>query len=175
MRLPKSSKTLYVCIVLVAIIGILGGFGTKALRRQALKGDCLSQLRAIGFSISLYSDQYNGALPESLQLLLNSHIVSNPRELLLCPSRLYNSRREASASDMSDYSYVLWPDQRGRGTNYAIYDRRLSNHGGLGVCVLVSTYESIGSRSNNLFWDASASWLYRFSHEHPQVIVKLPE
>ena len=59
-----------------------------------------------------------------------------------------------------------------------MYDRRLSNHGGKGINVLlvdvVNAYEGIRGPTF-WFWDEDAKWLREFARGHPDVKIPLPE
>ena len=124
----------------------------------------------------MYRQDHNGQLPENFSLM--SNVVSDCR-LYVCP---WGSKKPGSWTNITewmDYFYVYWPSVTGVYTNYPLmYDRRLSNHGGKGINVLlvdvVNRYEGIRGPTF-WFWDEDAKWLRKFAREHPNVKIPLPE
>jgi hypothetical protein len=92
--------------------------------------------------------------------------------VLLCPGTDTKPSNTSNVSDWADYIYVDWSKWF---SNIAelpndlpmIYDRRLANHGNLGVYVL---------RSDGLvIWDPGAQWLKAFVNDHPKYALPMPK
>jgi hypothetical protein len=76
-----------------------------------------------------------------------------------------------------DYTYVYWPEGTNTPITYPLlYDRRLSNHAGRGINVLLvqGTHHRKGA-PGTILWDPEADWLKGFAREHPEFNIKLPE
>lgn len=74
--------------------------------------------------------------------------------------------------DSVDYYFVNWsksPDGPGTpsGKHPLMYDRRLSNHDGRGINILMA--------DGTVEWDADAQRLRKFAVEHPNAKVPMPE
>lgn len=89
--------------------------------------------------------------------------------LLTCPG--VQQFRSANRESEGDYTYINWSLILGTNRvpdDYPLaYDKRLSNHSGMGInVVLVHGFA---------FWDFRAHWLKRFAAEHPKYHLPLPE
>lgn len=74
--------------------------------------------------------------------------------------------------DNINYFFVDWsklPDEPGtsRGKYPLIYDRRLSNHDGRGINILMV--------DGSIVWDSNVDWLKKFAAEHPNAKLPVPE
>ena len=82
-----------------------------------------------------------------------------------------------------DYFYLHWPSVSGVYTNYPLmYDRRLSNHSGRGINILLveqtvnpASPPSPESYHGQFFGDEGAKWLQAFAKEHPELDIPMPE
>jgi hypothetical protein len=79
--------------------------------------------------------------------------------------------------------YMPWASGRAVPGDYPLmYDRRLANHGGKGINVLLveqtvsaASPGSPGSFRGQFFWDEGARWLQQFVREHPDFPIPVPE
>jgi hypothetical protein len=73
-----------------------------------------------------------------------------------------------------DYVYINWSqildttETDWRSGEYPLfYDRRMSNHKGRGINVVLT--------NGYVFWDSNAKWLKEFAAKHPTLEIPLPE
>lgn len=74
--------------------------------------------------------------------------------------------------DSGDYFFVDWSKQpeaieKLPGKRPLTYDRRLSNHDGRGINILMA--------DGSVEWDSNAEWLKKFAAEHPNAKLPMPE
>ena len=74
--------------------------------------------------------------------------------------------------DNGNYFFVDWsklPDGPGTspGKYPLMYDRRLSNHDGRGINILMA--------DGSIEWDSNAEWLKKFAADHPSAKFPMPE
>ncbi len=148
-------------------------------RESAHRKDCLSTLRSTGSALGVYCQEHNGKLPENFSLL--SNFVGTP-SLYVCP---WNSKPCGSWTNIGewmDYFYVPWPKVTGAYSNHPLmYDRRLANHGGKGINVLLVeqvVHSAVPADPQTFhgqfFWDEDAKWLRKFATDHPDRKIPMP-
>jgi hypothetical protein len=85
---------------------------------------------------------------------------------LICPGA---GRRGGAMPNQEDYVYINWEPFFGTNNvpnNYPLlYDRRLSNHKGLGINVVTPSA---------CFWDYGARWVKGFAVNHPEYNLEIP-
>jgi hypothetical protein len=132
------------------------------------RAQCREALRLLGNAIQIYGGEHQGQLPRQLTLLSNE--LSNPA-FLVCPGSGHKPGSYADAEIWKDYQMIDWFLVFGTNAvpgNYPIaYDRFMKNHGGEGANVF--TVDGV------VRWDLHAGGLKRFSIEHPDVHLILPE
>lgn len=177
MKLRAWVPFVLVVFCLSLVVGVVCWLKTQ--KQNAMRADCLSHLRAIGFLLSSYDEVHNheGLLPNDLNILTN--FVSSLHQLMICPGSGNSPALMTKRLEWIDYIYVQWPSAKGVYTNYPVlYDRRLSNHAGKGVNVLLGDVVNTGGGVQGpirWFWDPNAEWLQKFAREHPDLHVPLPE
>ncbi|MGD0207040.1 MAG: hypothetical protein ABSC89_05480 [Verrucomicrobiota bacterium] len=171
----------FACMLFVAAAAIWLSHERELSRRV----NCLSCLRSTGWALGMYCQEYNGRLPENFSLM--SNVMSTPF-FYVCPwnSKTAHSKTRESWTNVTewmDYFYVPWPSVTGVYTNYPLmYDRRLANHGGKGINILLveqAVHPAVPHKPETFhgqfFWDEDARWLQKFAKEHPDLKVPLPE
>ena len=75
-----------------------------------------------------------------------------------------------SIDDWSDYAYVYYSNllwSSAVENKYPLmYDKRLANHAGNGINILLT--------DGHVIWDKDANWLKTFASEHPEFTIPLP-
>lgn len=74
--------------------------------------------------------------------------------------------------DSKDYFFVDWskqpvPLEKLPGKVPRMYDRRMGNHDGRGINILMA--------DGSIEWDSNAEWLKKFAAEHPDAKLPMPE
>jgi hypothetical protein len=101
----------------------------------------------------------------------------------VCPWHSKPCGSWTNVTEWMDYFYIPWPSVTGAYTNYPLmYDRRLANHGGKGINILLVEQAahpayptSLESFHGQFFWDEDAKWLRKFAREHPDLKIPMPE
>lgn len=153
---------LAIVLISLAVIGVL-----SSCRKPASLADqqnCKQQLRSLWSAIELYRHDHSNQWPPNLESL-DKDMVGR---LLTCPGVKTNS----GPGGQSDYLYLDWSKLLdGPGTSPGkwplMYDRRMSNHDGRGVNVLMV--------DGSVEWDSNAEWLKKFAAEHPNAKLPMPE
>lgn len=148
-------------------------------RELARRYQCRAALRSTCLVLNLYRERHAGELPLSFSALSN---YTSPR-LFVCAGSDKRAGSWTNTTDWMDYFYVRWPEVTEIYTNYPLmYDRRLSNHGGEGINVLLVdglVSSMVAGKPDTFhgqfFWDEDAQWLRRFAREHPSVQIPMPE
>jgi hypothetical protein len=165
------------CLALVLLLALIAFVMWFAQRRASFHlTRCQSQLRSIGAVIALYAEYHEGQFPPHMSDLLSWNRMSE--EVFKCPPNSVDRHGAgATLEESSDYLYVYWPDGMSTPGEYPVlYDRRLSNHGGQGINVLLRA--GVGHPKGDFLpvvWDQNASWLFSFARRNPGHGIPLPE
>jgi prepilin-type processing-associated H-X9-DG protein len=159
-------KQLCILVFVPALAGFLLSCGR--LVSTADQQNCKQQLRSLGAVIALYRDGHTNEFPPDLQSL-DKEIAGR---LLACPGARAKQSQSTNVTGPSDYFYNDWSRMAQRQSNafskYPMaYDRRLSNHDGRGVNVLML--------DGSVEWDQHAEGLKKFGAEHPDFKIPIPE
>jgi hypothetical protein len=150
-------------------------------REMNRRDACLSSLRSTGWALAVYRDHYEGFLPPDFSLMSESQILTSPW-ISVCPK----DKKPGDMKDITkwmDYIYIPWPRTDGEYAKYPLmYDRRLSNHNGKGICVVLveqavcpACPDFPETYKGQFFWDEGAKWLQKFAKEHPDLKIPMPE
>jgi hypothetical protein len=164
---------------------VILGVALRSVQQQralARRTGCVSALRSIGTALALYRQDQDGQLPPDLALLGEGNYLSDER-MCVCP---WGHKAPGAWKDVAlwmDYYYVFWPSVTEGTARYPLmYDRRLSNHDGKGINILLVEQTMgpaapgvPGSFHGQFFWDEGAEWLRKFAREHPSLPIPLPE
>jgi hypothetical protein len=162
------------CLFVLALVTVW----LRHQRELARRYDCLSVLRSTCFLLNMYRQDHDGELPVDFGALSN---YTSSRLFVFGSGRAAGSW--TNIAEWMDYFYIRWPSVTGLYTNYPLmYDRRLSNHGGKGINVLL-VEGLVGSAivgkpetfRGQFFWDEDAKWLRAFARDHPEAHIPLPE
>ena len=136
---------------------------------------CRSQLGAVGAAITMYVVDHDGAFPIDIASFA-SHYANNPK-IYVCPGSKTELGTMTNVDKWMDYIYLYWPEGKATPEHYPLmYDRRLANHGGCGINILLVGAGGNPKREPDMcFWDKNAQWLKKFAEEHPDLKVPLPE
>lgn len=147
----------------------------RSVRESQL--ECAGCLNTLEFHIKLYASENDGRFPANIAELLKWSGAEQGffEPLLLCPRprETTNSPRSVeewmvTADEWMDYIYVPWQNPSELPGNYPlIYDRRLANHKGKGINIVLL--------NGQVMWDRNAQYLKEFIKEHPDLDVPLPE
>ena len=155
-----------VALTAIVAIGLLASCAKPS--SLADRQNCKQQLRSLWSAIALYRSDHNNQWPPNLQSL-DKDILDH---LLTCPGANAGAVQVTNVVGESDYFYVDWaklPQEPGTvsGKYPLIYDRRLANHDGQGINVLMV--------DGSVEWDSNAEWLKKFKVEHPDAKLSMPE
>jgi hypothetical protein len=135
---------------------------------------CRSRLMALRSTFQDYRHDHNWDYPLDITSSASwrfdggSLSTDTVNMLLSCPGAHPQGR---GPQDLIDYTYIDW--QRFLGTNAVpgeyplIYDRKLSNHLGLGI--------NVSTVNGRCFWDFRAHWLKGFIAKHPEFHLSFPQ
>ena len=161
-------------IVFVGLLAVLAFAGNKFL---LVPKQCRAVMQnGIMWCIFEYKKSHEGRAPRDLiDLALHYRdewTTNNDRvSFLSCPGVKEGGLDTATLKETSDYIYINWEPMFGTNeppSGYpVIYDRRLSNHGGLGINVFAT--------GGPPFWDWRGHWLKKFAAEHPDTHLIMPE
>ncbi len=169
----KNKPTILIFGILVCLsLLVLLAFWIKNARERAIQQDCLSNLHAIGFCVRLYLADKDGKYPRNLQQVVDAdNSIARAPFLLVCHGTGKLPGAVTNVAAWTDYTFIDWPAVLGTNavpTNYPVaFDRSLSNHAGHGVCVLTA--------DGLVRWDSNAEWLRKFSAEHPEAKLPMPQ
>ena len=161
--------------IIVAALVLLFGF-SKGIQEAIL---CRSILRnALFNNFQQYRLDHAGHYPPDIisfaAAFPGGDRVETNRDILIgrltCPGAGAKSSAIAKGEIESDFIYVNWEPFFGADDLPIgcplFYDRRLSNHYGLGVNVLTT---------DRRFFDFRARWLRKFTADHPEYGLRLPD
>ncbi len=117
----------------------------KQLKKLLSRGICKANLQKIWTAVTLYSRDYNNALPDDIRSLYPQHIEGG--HLLKCPGdKTIPAMEKVDSSTPVSYTWVKGLKMgKNQGEIIIAYDASPENHEGEGRCVL--------------FLDGSAKWL----------------
>ena len=177
----KRNLSIAITIIILAFLGfaIMSVKNSRELHRRI---ECLSTLRSMSLSFRMYCEDNKGALPTDLSLLGKGGFLDN-KKFFICPWDSKIPGDWNKIKDWMDYIYIPWQSTTGIYEKYPLmYDRRLSNHGGKGINVLLveqivhpAVPPSPESFHGQFFWDEGAKWLQKFAKEHPELNIPMPE
>jgi len=171
-RKKRSRRIMYFALTGAVLFLLVAGTLLYLYYQNQMRGRayCAGGLRgSLHLACVYYSGDHN-ALPPTLERLFGEYLPDDA--IFACPGA--SKSREGGRMD---YLYIDWSKQL-RGTNWPlvgntsgnypmVYDRRLSNHGGCGIVILMTDCSTV--------WDRDARWLQEFAKKHPEVKVPLPE
>jgi len=162
MRIKNAASWIGLLIFLMAVGSILWLHGTGAIDRR----NCRQQLRSLGAAILQYRSDHEGQIPTGFRAI---NFVS-VQVLEKCPGAV--SGDKTGGKEDPDYVFVNWHEwftiTNAPPDDYPlVYDRKLSNHHGLGVNVL--------SVCGEVVWDKRAQQLKNFSLQHPEYHLPIPQ
>jgi prepilin-type N-terminal cleavage/methylation domain-containing protein/prepilin-type processing-associated H-X9-DG protein len=127
----RQAFTLIELLVVMAVISILASMLLPAVvraKQAAHKIKCLSQMRQLGFALTMYADDHDGEYPprrrsdEHWVFTLQPYYGDSESDLLQCPSDRFFNRRSyiingwndyfeavLSPADYSEYKNWNWP------------------------------------------------------------------
>lgn len=151
-------------------------------RKSNRRVECISTLRSMSLSFRMYCDENKGNLPTDLSLLGKGGYLDN-KKFFICPWDSKIPGDWNNIKEWTDYIYIPWQSTTGVFEKYPlIYDRRLANHEGKGINILLVEQlvhpafpTSRESFHGQFFWDEDAKWLQKFAKEHPELNIPLPE
>jgi hypothetical protein len=168
----------FTCMLLVAVAAIC----LSHKRSLSQRVDCLSCLRSTGWALGMYCSDHEGHLPRDFSLMRDGNYLTRA-DLYVCPWRSKQAGSWTNITVWMDYFYIPWPSITGAYTKYPLmYDRRLANHGGKGINILLAEQAVHPASPPNpetfhgqFFWDEDAKWLRKFAREHPDLKIPMPE
>lgn len=175
----KRKLFIVMAIITLMLLGI-GIYWAKCQTEKVRISQCLSALRSIGCTLKMYRDDNNGELPPRLSLM--QELISD-QKLFICPWGSKAPGEWANISEWMDYVYLPCPSVKGQYAYYPLmYDRRLANHNGKGICILLvdgavrpASPPQPETYHGQFFWDEGAQWLQKFARNHPECNISLPE
>jgi hypothetical protein len=162
--MKKQWKWSVILFVVLCILGITPWFISQ--REKSLRMDCLSKLRSLGFLLSAYYE-HNGQYPSNLQQLVDSGFITDSR-LLVCPGKNGHPGPLNNVDSWSDY-YYLAPKMmdHDKMLKPLLFDRKLSNHAGKGLCIFLSDASLTNPMSSVMLkWDPFAENLLLWMTTH---------
>ncbi len=165
-----------ICLLCLPLL-VLGTLWIRNEKSKVKQAHCLSQLRGIGYCVSLYSEEHNGKFPRNLQELVGDKDITTAPFLFVCPGSGGLTGALTNVLSWTDYYYVHLPRTGNSSGDCAlIYDRRLSNHRGHGInVVIVGTLRTPFPPPSALFWDSNAKWVRKFSEQRPDLAIPIPQ
>ena len=176
LRMISNSQTyrwLAVGLLCLLAAGLVVAF--VVVRSFVKAATCRSKLMALKFNMTIYRSDHQGHWPSNLVSVAAATFqadVTNEVVLdrLSCPAAGHYFQGSTDVISDADYVYINW--EAFFGTNapppdYPLfYDRRLSNHKGIGVNVVTAA---------SCFWDYHARFLTNFAGAHPNYHLPMPE
>jgi hypothetical protein len=158
-------------IFAIVLLGIAIGVIVPTLHARAVTHNCAQQLKSLAAAITMYRGTHFDKFPHDLSQL-QTELNADFSHMLECPGVDHRAQHADSTEGIDDYVYINWSEQpRGddwqQGTYPLMYDRRMSNHSGRGVNVVLVDQE--------VFFDEGANWLKAFAQSHPDVQMPLPQ
>ena len=158
-------------VIFVAIICVIFVLVLEQGRRI---WGCQNRLASLRSTFQDYRHDHNWDYPLDLTSSASwmydgaSRSTNSVNLLLSCPGAHSHGK---APQDLSDYTYINWQRLLGAkavpGAYPLIYDRKLSNHLGLGINVMTT--------NGRCFWDFRAHWLKSFISKHPEYHLSFPQ
>lgn len=166
-----------IIVILTVILVLAMGFWllqyARKMKITACREKCVSKLRSIGAVLADTVETSNGTFPSNMVALMKIH--PEPAWFFTCPLRKDTTNSLRNVDDWMDYIYAHWPGDRANMPEHfpLLYDRRLSNHEGMGINIL--RLEGSGTSFQfGVFWDKEARWLKDYSAQHPEWHIRVP-
>ena len=187
---PKKSGLKLACLI-VAIIGAAGMFvlvilaillfpALSAAREKARRTACLNNLKCLSIAMESYTDDYNGYLPATLEMLAAERYA--PPGVFYCPSRRESAKARAAALAAFDEAARSGLNAqetaeaiRAAAPPHYVYVRYETKKDAMGAPVLYDEAQNHEDGRNVSFGDLHAEWLseqdlaQRFEREAEQV------
>lgn len=160
--MSTDRKLLAVALITLAGVGVLSSCRKPASLVE--QQNCKQQLRSLWSAVALYRHDHGNQWPSNLDSL-DQDMVGR---LLTCPG----VRAKSGTGSQNDYLYVDWSKlsqsaDAASGKYPLMYDRRMSNHDGRGINVLLM--------DGTVEWDPNAERLKKFAADHPNANLPMPE
>ena len=153
-------------MLLVVVLSAFGFFYLLNLREEYRRENCRGKIECIYAAIMMYSADYGGQFPASIQVLVDHNYLG--MYLFTCPSVRRQRYSFETAYNQIDYFYIYWPMGYRTPRDYPILlDSSINNHSGNGL-----NYATVGGEVK---WSHCGRDIDEFIRVHPQFNRTLPD